>query len=48
MKDLQVCLGFVHKTASAKLWHILLAFLKKEQSGAQFQALPAFALKTFT
>lgn len=36
-----------HETASAKLWLIFLGFVKEDESDAQSQALPAFALKTF-
>lgn len=32
---------------SQTLAHIYLGFVKKEESGAQSRALPAFALKTF-
>lgn len=47
MKDLQVCLVLIHKRASAKLWLIFLGFVKNDESDAQSEALPAFALKTF-
>jgi len=48
MKDFQVCLVFVHESASVKRWLIFVGFVRKDKSDAQSQALPAFALKTFT